>query len=469
MLVPADERPGTMGSHDQPAMTPIVDELRAGLCELLPHRGDSRCCVAFSGGLDSTVVLDAFAAARRDFPGLELRALHVNHQLQPMAPQWVLAAQSFCGRLAIPCEVVSVDVDRRSSLGLEAAAREARHATFRRHLRDGEVLVTAHHADDQFETVLLALLRGAGPRGLAAMPALAPFGRGWHWRPLLAVTRADIATYARARGLAWHDDPTNLELRHDRNYLRHEVVPQLQARWPQSAKTATRTARHIGEALELLDAIALDDLKRAAVEECLDVGVLASLPDARRRQLLRFWLLGLGARPPTERRLDAMLNDLLEAAADRCPQIDLEDGLVLRRHRALVYPVRDGGAVPALALRTRLRAGAAVELPDGSGRLALAAVAATEGRGRAPVEVEVRSRCDGERVTVPARSHSRSVKELMRALGVLPWMRDRVPLVFHGGELIALGDVPLPGLPAAQASVADALHFAAAQRWRALR
>ena len=411
-------------------------------------------------------MLDALAAARADFPDLGLRALHVNHQLQPLAGQWARAAQSLCASLAVPCEIVSVNVDPGSPLGLEAAAREARHETFGRELRDGEVLVTGHHADDQLETVLLALLRGAGPRGLAAMPELARFRRGWHWRPLLRLTREEIAAYGGARRLAWHDDPANLERRHDRNYLRHEVLPQLRARWPQAATTAVRASSHIGEAVGLLDEIALEDLKRAAVEECLDVAVLASLPAARRRQLLRFWLLGLGARLPTEPRLHTMLRDLQVAAEDRCPQIDLDAGLVLRRHRGLVYPVRDGGAGPALAFRAHLGPGSTLELPAGSGRLALANVAITDGAADVPVEIEVRYRRAGERVPVPGQSQSRSVKELMRVAGVLPWMRDRVPLVFHSGRLIAIGDLPLPAAPA---HIVAALDFTAVQRWRALR
>jgi tRNA(Ile)-lysidine synthase len=458
-----------MGSPEPRALSPILAALRAGLSGLLPHRGDSRCCVAFSGGLDSSVVLDALAVGGAAAPGLALRALHVNHRLQPMADEWAQMAQSRCAQLGVPCEVVTVTVDPHSTLGLEAAAREARRDTFARHLRDGEVLVTAHHADDQFETVLLALLRGAGPRGLAAMPPLAPFGRGWHWRPLLDVTRAQIEAYARARELVWHEDPANFALRHDRNYLRHEVVPRLRARWPRSPQTAVRSARHLGEAVRLLDDLALDDLRRTAVEECLDVVVVASLPAARRRQLLRFWLMGLGARPPAERRLAAILNDLIDAAEDRCPQIDLDDGLSLHRHRMLVYPVRGAVPQPPPGLRLPFSRDMALELPHGGGRLALRAEAAP-GDGRADASsLEARFRGERSRVRAPGRSHSLPVKELMRSIGVLPWMRAYVPLVFQDDQLIAIGDAAVPGLPEVQARIAAALEFSIPWRWRALR
>ncbi|TLY67762.1 MAG: tRNA lysidine(34) synthetase TilS, partial [Gammaproteobacteria bacterium] len=249
--------------------------LSARLTELLPDFPQVPVCVAFSGGADSTALLGALAATRA--PPLELRAIHIDHRLHPHSRRWSAHCARVARALAVPLTVLSATVAPLPGESLEAAARTVRYRRLGEALRDGEALLTAHHEDDQLETVLLQLLRGAGLAGIAAMPARAPLARGFLVRPLLAWSRQELVAYLRARGLEWIEDPMNSELRLDRNYLRARVLPAIRERWPAAATTVTRTARHAAEAQRLLDELGRADVARAAFGARLSAKVLRAL------------------------------------------------------------------------------------------------------------------------------------------------------------------------------------------------
>jgi tRNA(Ile)-lysidine synthase len=295
-------------------------------------------------------------------------------------------------------------------------------------LAANEVLLTAHHADDQLETVLLGLARGAGVRGLAAMPALRRFGAGFHARALLDVDRESLHAWARAQSLAWVEDASNQNEQFDRNYLRQTVVPLLRARWPSIANAAARSAQHLGEAASLLDDLAEEDLREVAVERCLDVSKLAELTSVRRRNVLRCWLREHGVRAPSTRKLASIEHDILQAAYDRTPAIEC-DGLTIRRHRNLLYCTPPLPDAPAESLTW------SPEIPltlPGLGRL----IVRNPGGERAWV---VRFREGGE--TIARNEHHQQLKKFLQELDVLPWWRGRVPLIYENDELIAVGDL----------------------------
>jgi tRNA(Ile)-lysidine synthase len=258
-----------------------------------------------------------------------MRAVHVDHGLQPAAADF----RSFCQRTArrwrVPLQVVKVRVAVGRGDSLEEAARQARRAALARALRPGEVLLTAQHADDQLETLLLALMRGAGPRGLAAMPAAMPFAGTRLLRPLLDFGGAGIAAYARRAGLEWVEDPTNADSRYDRNFLRARVLPALRERWPAAAHTAARSARHCAAASELLDAAALRDLELAADGADLEVAILRRFAPARRATVLRAWIRRAGARAPNERHL-RQIEAMMAARRDAHPELRLPDAILRR-------------------------------------------------------------------------------------------------------------------------------------------
>ncbi len=312
-----------------------------------PAGASGDVCVAFSGGVDSTVLLVALAEMRSTGWPCRIRAVHVDHQLHADSAVWDEMGASLAATLGIPYLSERVVVPVTAGQGVEAAAREVRYAALYRTLQAGETLLTAHHADDQLETVLLALMRGAGVRGLAGMPQSVTCGPGWHQRPLLEYRRSDLELWARERRLSWIEDPANRDGKYRRTLIRHEVVPVLRATWPQVAAVASRSARHLAEAAVLLDELARLDLQRAATGECLRVAALEELSSARRRNLLRFWLRDRGLSIPSTAKLATLEHDMLVAGADRHPVVTWR-GAEVRRHRGLLYasvpaPEKTGG------------------------------------------------------------------------------------------------------------------------------
>jgi tRNA(Ile)-lysidine synthase len=399
-------------------------------------------CVAFSGGLDSTVLLAALAELKSRGWLPAIRALHIDHQLQPDSGNWSERCAETARKLGVPFASERVVVSPAGGQGVEAAARAVRYAALYGSLAVGEALLTAHHADDQLETVLLALMRGAGVRGLSGMPRCAPAGAGWHQRPLLDHSRADLESWARERGLSWIEDPTNREPRYRRSYLRHEVLPALRATWPGAASVASRSAAHLAEAGELLDELARLDLREARLESCLQLASLAALTSARRRNLLRYWLRSLELPIPSTAKLRVLEHDMLVARPDRQLCVDWE-GAEVRLHRGLLYagpPFADPPAAHESSWDWR----EPLVLPAGLGELH--AVPSTgEGLAVARLPARLHWRFRGE-VESGAGAESSDVrhhglKKLLQEAHVLPWWRGRLPLLSAGNELLAVGDL----------------------------
>jgi tRNA(Ile)-lysidine synthase len=411
----------------------------ASLAALLPDHKTASLCTAVSGGLDSTALLTALAllpGARR-----RLRAVHVDHRLHPSSPAWAAHCRAVAEQLEIPLTVLEIDVDRTSGSSLEAAAREARYRALERQLRDSEVLLTAQHADDQLETVLLQLLRGAGLPGIAAMPPIAPFGRGRLARPLLAMELSEIETWARARELRWIEDDTNADERFDRNYLRRRILPLVRARWPSASRAVARTARHAAEAQRLLDLIGRADTERAAVGAALCVKRLRPLAPERRRNALRYWIARTGTALPDTRRLDELAGPVLDARPDARPQVSW-GGTVARREGDLLSLATEAAAVSLEPLPWAWRTTSELELPGGLGRLELA----TDPHGpididALPESVTVRLRSGGERLRPKRGGPSRTLKALLQEARVTHTERGRIPLLWAAERLLAAGDL----------------------------
>lgn len=387
-------------------------------------------CVALSGGMDSMALLHALAdsdAHRRR----GLRALHVHHGLHAEADAWAAICATACSRLGVALDVVRVDARDTGGLGPEGAARRARYAAFEAHLDAGEHLAVAHHREDQAETVLLRALRGSGVDGLAAMAPLRPLGRGVLWRPWLHAARASIAAYARERVRAWVDDPSNDALDLDRNFLRHRVLPLLRERWPRADAALAAVAAHAAEARELLDTDDVVHLARAtlAVPHTLSLPALRALEPARRARVLRAWVASNGLPPLPGRGVARVEHDLLHARpdADAC---FAWAGARIDAWRDRLHAGRDVPALPP-DLCIAWDGTAPLVLPDG-GRLAL--------DPPAHLPLHVRTRRGGERIRLPGRRHSHSLKHALQDAGVPPWERRHLPLLVAGEDVLAAGD-----------------------------
>jgi tRNA(Ile)-lysidine synthase len=418
------------------------DALWAALDGGLGDARRRRYCIAYSGGMDSTVLLEAMARLRDRLAPHGLRALHVNHGLQEAAPCWAERCAARCVGLDIPFAVLQVDARAGRGESPEAKAREARYQALGAALAHDEVLLTAHHADDQLETVLIQLLRGAGVAGLAGMPFDAEFGPGRHQRPLLGVPRAALHRWAREHGVAgWVEDPTNFDPRLSRNHLRHEALPAVRAHWPAAAAAASRAARHCAEAAALLDELAGLDAAACAEGPALQVAAMRPLSAARRRNLVRWQCRRLGLPTPDERRLATLLEQLFDAGEDRQPEVRWS-GVVAVRHGGRLWLMAEAG----LKERPGPRAWPDPRDPFAlGGELGTFSIEPTTGGGLRPQALDapwrVVFRTGGERLRLPGRPGSRALKKLLHAAGVPPWLRARLPLLEVNGELAAVADL----------------------------
>lgn len=401
----------------------------------------ARFRIAFSGGLDSTVLLHAVAALRATWPGVDVRAVHIDHGLHPRSSDWARHCAAQAARLSLDCDVIAVHVARTAGASLEAQARDARYAALAAAMAPGDCLLTAHHADDQAETLMLQLLRGAGVRGLAAMPFRTQFAGGVLARPLLEFTRAELAAWARAQGLTWIDDPANEHSGFNRNFLRQRVMPVLRERWPAVARTLARSAAHCADAAQRLDELAALDLRDAAAADgSVHIDRCLALPAPRQRHLLRYWLRARDLPLPNAARLDQLLQQARAADGDRYPRTTWP-GAEVRRYRGRLYAMRP---LPPHDASRQLTWDLVAPLPlPWLGRQLSArferGVGLSEHRCRAGA-LTVRFRRGGESCRVAGQAHHKSLKQLFQEHGVPAWQRDRVPLIYIDDALAAAVD-----------------------------
>ncbi|MDF3936011.1 tRNA lysidine(34) synthetase TilS [Pseudomonas citronellolis] len=406
------------------------------LSALAPWRRAAAWRVGFSGGLDSTVLLHLLATLDEREALPPLSAIHVHHGLQAAGDAWPAHCEAFCRGLGVPLRVEYVQVAAGASL--ERAARRARYDAFAKHLKTTDCLLAAQHRDDQAETLLFRLLRGAGVRGLAGIPAARALGRGTLVRPLLEVSRGELEAYAREQGLRWVEDPSNADTDFARNYLRQRVLPQLAERWPHAASNIARSAAHLAEAEGLLGELARQDIAAAQAAHAFDwLGVpslalepLLRLSDSRQRNALRHWLEPFTDMPDSAHW--AGWQALRDAAGDAEPIWRLGGG-ELRR---------SGGRVWWLAGAWLRAVDFELGWPDPLRALALPDNGALRLDGTPPVgPLRVTLRRGGERLQLDRRGQ-RDLKRLLNENAVPAFARMRLPLLWRGPELLGVANLP---------------------------
>lgn len=404
-------------------------------------RGE-RLVLGLSGGIDSVVLLHLLRQ-HQTAHAFELACVHVHHGLSPNADAWAEFCAELCGIYGIALDIHRVTVNRDDPAGLEAAARAARREVFAR--VDADFILTAHHQNDQAETLLLQLMRGAGPKGLAAMAERQQHrgGKATQLRPLLGITREAIAQYAKQHTLAWVDDESNNNTAHSRNYLRHSLMPHLIERFPAAISTLAHGAVLQAEAAALLKDLALIDAAKCVLDDRLDCGYLAALSNPRARNLLRWFIAQHGLRMPSERRLDEALRQVLHASQDANVRIEINPGAELRRYRGDAYlvPIRVCASQSPLrwqgesTLRLEQAGWDVMMNPVRGTGLSLARLSA------AHVELGVRQ--GGERMRLTPNGAHRSLKNLLQESTLPPWQRACVPLLRCDGELVWVNEIGL--------------------------
>lgn len=437
---------------------PVRTAVAASLAAALPNGG--RVAVALSGGRDSVALLDA-AVAVAGATHCDVVAIHVNHGLSASAAAWSEACSDICLHRGVPLAVRSVTVERGPRVSLEAAARSARYAALEAlaHDHNAAAVLLAHHADDQAETTLLQLLRGAGPRGLAAMPQ-AHLARGiWWLRPLLDIPRAALDAYVRTHALRYIDDESNTDPRHRRNALRGDVVPALRAIAPGYPGTLVRAARHQAEAALLQDDLAEHDAFAAYDGDTLDCAPLRTLAPRRARNLLRWFLVRRRLPAPSAARLSDMLRQFTATSADARVAI-AHAGAELGVHRGRIVVHRP----PPGRYDCDWTGAAAVELPHGTLVFATTRGSGIAARHLQASHVTIRHGCPGERLQIAQRTARRAVGDLLREAGVPAWERLAVPRVYCDARLAAVSRL---GVDVAFAAAPD--EPAIALDWRPAR
>lgn len=401
--------------------------------------------LAYSGGLDSSVLLHQLVLLRQQRPELQVRALHIHHGLSPLADDWVAHCRQQCEQWQVPLEVVHVTVDARDG-GTEAAARQVRYTALRQHLRPSEALLTAQHRDDQCETLLLALKRGSGPAGLAAMPEMNGRGESLHLRPLLGLGRQQLEVWAERYRLCWIEDESNQDPRYDRNFLRLQVLPLLNARWPHFSSAVARSAALCGEQEQLLDELLAESLDRLiAPDGSLLYPPLAQMSNVRRSALLRRWIARQHGQMPSREGLERIWQEVACSREDAEPCLRLGDAEV-RRYRDRLW-----WRISTASLRENVLSWSQPEqpltLPEDLGQLVRVYQAPLLQQNADDCVFHLRQPLASEAVTVRfhargnihiiGRSGSRPLKKLWQEAGIPPWQRERIPLLFYGEQLIA--------------------------------
>ena len=407
--------------------------------------------IGYSGGLDSHVLLHLAAELRRLEPRHPIKAIHVHHGLHPDADAWADHCASTCEALGIELRIMRVDAQPGPGESPEESARIARYHALKTQLGDKDCLLLAQHRDDQAETLLLQLFRGAGVEGMAAMSEHAELNPGTLARPLLGFSRDLLSDYAVANGLRWIEDDSNRDETFDRNFLRQRILPQLRRRWPGIQGNLTRSAAHCAEASLHLENLA-DQLLRGVILDpranTLDVESLQGLARHEQKLALRRWITRSGFRRPATRILERILDESLSAARDRNPVVGWKEGEV-RRYRTALHLMRP---LPPAPTQSETFAHwlpwpadeTAISLPNDNGEVRMRKIAGTTDSPGLSWNawisggVRIGYRLGGEKIRLPGRNGSHEVRKLCQEAGIPPWIRERIPLIFIDDRLAAV-------------------------------
>ncbi len=438
-------------------MSTFLQKLQTELEDLNPTM---RVLLALSGGMDSVVMLHSVRQINLRH-GLEwqLQAVHVNHGISQSANDWERFCLQLCTSNGIPLHIERLQLADIDGSSLEARARDARYQVFAGLLRDGDALLMAHHADDQLETMLLRLMRGSGPAGLAGMPRSRDLGSGRLLRPMLGFPRTELQDYATHQGLDWVEDDGNANSRFDRNFCRHQVLPLLESRWPGYRDSWQKSRQLVSEAAQLLNELAQADFSALATTDpgIIDLPQLQNLSLARQRNVLRYWFALLGV-PEAGWNLLTRLSDEIIPARDDAPASLQAHGLRLQRYRQQLFALRELPQLQSPDMHWQPMQQPVFTLPNNGQLSCVDALPKLRISGQSGFTIRYRD--GGERCQLDKRPR-KSLKAILQEAQVPPWLRDRLPLLYQGDELVCV-----PGIGVASGHVAGDMEQGVAIAWQ---
>ena len=392
--------------------------------------------LAYSGGVDSQVLLHLLSQLKHTH-NMDVRAVYIDHGLQQQSRQWQQHCEQSCQSLSIPFQAISVNARAMQGDSPEAAARHARYQALSTLIEKDHCLLTAQHQDDQAETLLLQLFRGAGAAGLSAMPFYTSFSNGWHMRPLLNCNQQQLLDYATQNQLIWVEDPSNQNHNFDRNLLRHEFMPVLKKRWPSIEKTLSIAAQQQAENKCLIDELAAEDFNNINVHDGgLLIDDIEKLNEARCRNVLRYWIKQQGFDIAPRKVMQQIILQIFHSREDAQPDIRWSNA-VMHRYKNYLYimPSVEHDVTQTIAWH----ASEALTIDSLNIQLLMQATTATGLKEDILQQtLQVRFRQSGERIQPAGRSGHHSLKKLFQEASVPAWKRSKIPLIYLNDELIAV-------------------------------
>ena len=422
-----------------PPSKDLEHQLKATLIDVFTQKklANPRLVLAFSGGLDSTVLLHLLAGCRKTL-SFQLSAQHVHHGLSPNADNWADFCQQVCLNLSIPFSLSKVNFNKNSGLGTEATAREARYKALLS--VDVDFICLAHHQDDQAETLLLQLARGAGVKGLAGMARMS----GKLLRPLLDVPRSRLEAYAKQHQLIWIEDESNTDTRFDRNFIRHKVLPILEESYPSIRQIISRSAQNMADANELLDELAFIDASQAGFhpdkKTIISLSTLKNLSEHRVNNCLRWWLAQNGLQMPSQLQLQQITQQLMHAKQDASIALKVSERLILRRYQNRAYLVQE--LPPNAPINWPWQGEDVIDLPNKTQLI----FSKKMGKGISLRKIEnaalrIKFREGNERFKPQLGRPYRSLKVMLQNVDVPPWQRAQLPLIFMDDTLVVIPNI----------------------------
>lgn len=390
--------------------------------------------IAFSGGIDSSVMLNIMCK-KRDKLKQSIEAIYIDHGLNDKSAEWGVFCSKECEKHQIAFKTIKIKEDCPKNSSIEAWARNIRYSLFVESMKKNDILLTAHHQDDQVETFFLQLLRGAGPQGLASMPIVKKIEHIFHIRPFLYFQRKEIIEYAHNHNISWLEDETNYDVKYQRNFIRHNVLPEISKVWPSYQQNILRTIKHQVEYKKILDEIAMIDIETVSTNNFnnLDVNLIKKLSVERQKNLIFFWLKKINLESPTSKHMDQIINTLINSDQEKSPCVNWNN-TELRRYKTLLYA---SGLTNAYDSNFEINWDTASPLSiEGETLIAKE----TEGKGISKKSIKdakiiIRYRHGGEKIYSNSLKQSKSIKQLFQEHNVLPWLRNKVPLIYINEKL----------------------------------